>query len=71
MTIGLLLFWPALFWLEGGDDARAGEYAHLKGERLALEDAAVMKKCDPATLPKYEEPKPKEKPVEEQKTPMG
>ena len=43
MGIGLLLFWPALFFLEGGDDARAGECARLKGERIALEDAAVMK----------------------------
>jgi len=60
MTVGLILFWPALFFLEGGDDYRAGEYARLKGERLALEDAAVMKKCDPASLPTFEEPKPKE-----------
>jgi len=55
-----VLFWPALFFLEGGDDYRAGEYARLKGERLALEDAAVMKKCDPTSLPRFEEPKPKE-----------
>ena len=65
MALGLILFWPALFWLEGGDDVRAGEYARLKGEKIALEDAAVMKKCDPATLPKFEDPKPKEKPVVE------
>ena len=71
MTVGLLLFWPALFFLEGGDDERAGEYAQLKGERLALEDAAVLKKCDPATLPKFEEPKPTETPDRLDNTPLG
>ena len=71
MALGLLLFWPALFFLEGGDDARAGEYAHLKGKRIALEDAAVMKKCDPATLPVFEEPKPTETPDPLDKTPLG
>ena len=65
MAIGLIIFWPALFFLEGGDDERAAEYAHLKGELIALEDSAVMKKCDPALLPRYEEPKPKEEPVAE------
>jgi len=65
MALGLILFWPALFFLEGGDDFRAGEYARLKGERVALEDSAVMKKCDPASLPRFEEPKPKEIPVKE------
>ena len=65
MALGLILFWPALFFLEGGDDARAGEYGRLKGERIALEDTAVMKKCDPASLPRFEEPKPREIPVKE------
>lgn len=72
MGIGLVLFWPALFWLEGGDDERAGEYAHLKGERLALEDAAVAKSCDPATIPKFEEPKREEEPLKkDNQTPLG
>ena len=65
MALGLIIFWPALFFLEGGDDERSGEYARLKGERIALEDSAVMKKCDPALLPVFEEPKPKEIPVAE------
>ena len=56
MGVGLVLFWPTLFFLEGGDDARAGEYARLKGEREALEDAATMKKCDVAMMPKFEDP---------------
>lgn len=57
MTIGLILFWPALFFLEGGDDARAAEYSRLKGQREALERAAIQKQCDPAMIPRYEEPK--------------
>ena len=72
MGIGLMLFWPALFWLEGGDDARAAEYSQLKGERLALEDAAVAKSCDPAMIPKFEEPKREEAPLEkDRQTPIG
>ena len=57
MTIGLILFWPALFFLEGGDDARAAEYSRLKGQREALERAAIQKQCDPAMIPKFEEPR--------------
>lgn len=45
MGVGLILFWPTLFFLEGGDDARATEYARLKGERDALESESVQKKC--------------------------
>jgi hypothetical protein len=55
MGVGLLLFWPTLFFLEGGDDVRAGEYARLKGEKIALEDASTMKKCDTAMMPKFED----------------
>ena len=43
--VGTLLFWPAYFWLEGGDSAEAGEYARLKGEYNAIESASTMKKC--------------------------
>lgn len=56
MAVGLVLFWPALFFLEGGDDARAGEYAILKGQRNALEDAAISKKCDPSIIPSFKDP---------------
>ncbi|MET0002695.1 MAG: hypothetical protein ABW087_03665 [Candidatus Thiodiazotropha sp.] len=45
MGIGMILFWPALFFLEGGDGPEAAEYAQLKGEFDALEDAAIMKEC--------------------------
>ena len=45
MGVGLVLFWPALFALEGGDGPEAAEYAQLKGEYEALRESAVTKKC--------------------------
>ena len=47
MGVGLILFWPALFFLIGDD--KSGELAHLKGEYDALEQVAIMKECDVAT----------------------
>jgi len=46
MAVGMVLFWPALFFLEGGDGPQATEYAKLKGEMDALEDVAILKECD-------------------------
>jgi hypothetical protein len=45
MAVGMILFWPALFFLEGGDGPEAAEYARLKGEKEALEKVAVEKQC--------------------------
>ena len=45
MGIGLILFWPALFFLEGGDGVNASQYSHLKGEFEALEQVAIQKNC--------------------------
>ncbi len=45
MGVGLLLFWPTLFFLEGGDGPEAQEFARLKGEKEALEKVAIQKKC--------------------------
>jgi len=45
MGLGLVLFWPALFFLEGGDGPEAAEYARLKGEFDALETVGVQKDC--------------------------
>ncbi len=42
-TVGLIIFWPALFFLAGSD--RAEELSRLKGEYEALQKAAVSKKC--------------------------
>lgn len=45
MGVGLILFWPTLFFLEGGDGAEAHEYSRLKGEREAIERASIQQKC--------------------------
>jgi hypothetical protein len=45
MGVGLVLFWPALFFLEGGDGPEAAEYSQLKGEFEALRKTSVEKKC--------------------------
>ncbi|MEZ5814728.1 MAG: hypothetical protein R3E13_08460 [Alphaproteobacteria bacterium] len=44
MAAGLILFWPALFFIDG-DTPQAQEYARLKGEYEALEKAGVQKSC--------------------------
>jgi len=43
MGVGLVLFWPALFFLAGSD--KKDELARLKGEYDALEQAAIQKDC--------------------------
>ncbi len=45
MFVGLVLFWPALFFLEFGDGPEAQEFARLKGEKETLEKASVSKQC--------------------------
>jgi len=45
MGAGLLLFWPALFFLEGGDGPEAAEYAQLKGQYEAVRQNSIQKKC--------------------------
>ena len=44
MGVGLILFWPTLFFIHG-DGPQAAEYARLKGERDALEQVAMKKEC--------------------------
>ena len=46
MGVGLILLWPVLFALEGGDGPEATEYAQLQGEYEALRTVSVAKKCD-------------------------
>lgn len=43
--VGLVIFWPALFLLEGGDTQQMQEYARLKGQMEALETVSVQKGC--------------------------
>ena len=50
MGVGMILFWPALFAL-GGTKQQEAEYARLKGEYDALQQAAVVKKCPGAVAP--------------------
>lgn len=42
--VGVVLFWPAVFFLAAGD--HEDELARLKGEYEALERAAIEKECD-------------------------
>jgi hypothetical protein len=45
MGVGLVLFWPALFFLEGGDGALQSEYALLKGKYEAVSTQYKRKNC--------------------------
>ena len=42
--VSLILFWPAVFFL-GGTKEEEAEYARLKGEYDALEQASILRKC--------------------------
>ncbi len=44
-TVGLLLFWPALFFIEG-DSEQANEYSRLKGEFNTIEQVGIQKNCN-------------------------
>ena len=45
MAAGAILFWPALFAL-GGTKQQEAEYATLKGQHDAIQQASIEKKCD-------------------------
>lgn len=49
MGVGLFLFWPAIFFIEGDDGFQAQEYARLKGERDAIQKAVIYNKCSGVT----------------------
>ena len=44
VTVGMILFWPSLFFV-GGDKGSAAELARLKGEMQAIEQANITKSC--------------------------
>ena len=46
MTVGLLVLWPVLFFIEGGDGPEAAQYAQLKGEFEALRQNTVSRECN-------------------------
>lgn len=56
MGIGLILFWPTLFALEGGDGPEAVEYSRLKGEYEAIRQASVQKDCPLDSIPEFKSP---------------
>ena len=43
--VGLLVFWPALLFVEGGDGVEAAEYSQLKGDLVAIEETLINKSC--------------------------
>lgn len=43
--VGLLLFWPTLLFVEGGDGPEAVEYSRLKGEVQAIQEVMINKSC--------------------------
>lgn len=43
-TVGVVVFWPALFFLDG-DGPQAAELARLKGQMEAIEQASIRKNC--------------------------
>jgi hypothetical protein len=56
LGVGLVLFWPALFFMIGED--KKEERATLKGEYEALEQAAIQSNCESAR-PNIEQAKAK------------
>ncbi len=48
--VGIILFWPALFAL-GGTKQQEAEYARLRGEYDAVQQAMVVKKCSVEMTP--------------------
>ena len=48
--VGVILFWPALFAL-GGTKGQEAEYARIKGEYDAVQQAAISKKCSGIITP--------------------
>lgn len=50
MGVGLVIFWPALFFLAGDDQKE--ELARLKGEYEALQQASIRKDCEVAAVPR-------------------
>ena len=58
--VGIVLFWPALFFL-GGTKQQEAEYARLSGEYLAAQQAGVLKSC-PGIVPTPQQATPAAQP---------
>jgi hypothetical protein len=50
VTVGLVIFWPALFFMSGAS-APTAEVARLKGEMQAIEQASIRNNCGIAFAP--------------------
>lgn len=44
MTVGMVVFWPALFFIKGNDQ-QAGELATMRGQMDAIEQTSIRKNC--------------------------
>ncbi len=42
----VILFWPAAFFVGGGNKEQQAELARLKGEQDAIQQAAIQRKCE-------------------------
>jgi len=42
--VGLVIFWPALFFL-GGDEDKESEFSMMQGKVNAIEEASILKNC--------------------------
>jgi hypothetical protein len=60
MGVGLVLFWPALFFIKGNGGSET-EIARLKGEMEAIEQISIQKQCG-IQFERPEVPKPPSKP---------
>lgn len=67
--VGVVLFWPALFAL-GGTKEQEAEYARLKGEYDAIQQASIMKRCG-MVVPPIEQLEPATEPVAHPGSHMG
>jgi hypothetical protein len=43
-TVGVIIFWPSLFFI-GGDKQTAAQLAQLKGQMDAIQQASIQKQC--------------------------
>lgn len=68
MGVGLVLFWPALFMVDGDKGAQS-EYARLKGEYEAIQQAASLKDCVAGSSSGHVESNSSPSPVPAQVTP--